>query len=119
MIRIVAVVLLIVVLIAGGYFLLNKGTIPVPTNPFQPDNRQTETQTTDSQVIPERQVANALVTITKDGFTPSTIKVKVGNQVMFTNSDKSGHWIASDPHPTHTLLPGFDSEQSLGEGESF
>lgn len=28
-------------------------------------------------------------------------------------------WVASDPHPTHTGLSGFDSGRGYGEGENY
>jgi plastocyanin len=49
------------------------------------------------------------VSITNGGFLPQTIKVKKGTQVRWTNTDSAAHQVASDPYPTHTNLPGFES----------
>lgn len=61
----------------------------------------------------------AVVTITDQGFSPSTIKVKKGTQVTFTNLDTKLHRVASDPYPTHSTLPGFDSVEPLNVNDSY
>ena len=47
--------------------------------------------------------------ITKDGFLPQDIEVAVGQKVIFKNTDRAPHTIASDPHPTHDILPNLYS----------
>lgn len=44
------------------------------------------------------------------GFEPSTINVKIGATVEWINTSDKLMWIASDPHPSHTNLPGFDQQ---------
>ncbi len=60
-------------------------------------------------------------TVTFDGssFSPSTLTVKSGTTVTFTNNSDTPVWPASNPHPTHTDLPGFDAGKGLGKGESY
>ena len=48
------------------------------------------------------------VAYTNSGFEPATITVKVGTTVEWTNTSDKLMWIASNPHPSHTDLPGFD-----------
>ncbi len=60
-----------------------------------------------------------LVTFTDTGITPSTLTVPVNTTVTFTNNGQGTHWPASDPHPTHTGLPGFDADKALSTGESY
>src|SRR3989344_5664277 len=50
------------------------------------------------------------VDISENGFIPATIKVTKGTQITWTNKDKIPHKVASDPHPTHTNLEGFESD---------
>ncbi len=54
-----------------------------------------------------------------DGFNPSTITVKQGDWVVFVNKDTQPHWPASNPHPTHTDLPGFDALRRIARGDSY
>jgi plastocyanin len=53
--------------------------------------------------------ATPVVSITNGGFLPQTIKVQKGTQIRWVNTDMDAHQVASDPYPTHTNLPGFES----------
>jgi plastocyanin len=59
------------------------------------------------------------VKITAAGFSPSTITIMKGDYVQFTNTDSAKHWPASDPHPAHNGLPGFDAKKGLANGEKY
>lgn len=59
------------------------------------------------------------VTYTDTGFVPGTITVKAGQSVVFTNQSSGMMWVASDPHPTHTLYPTFDEKSAVPRGASF
>jgi plastocyanin len=48
------------------------------------------------------------VTLTGNGFTPETLKIKKGDTVTFRSTEGKFFWPASDPHPTHTIYPEFD-----------
>lgn len=99
-IAIILAVLSLVILQVGEklpYFKLTKPT----------------TSATDS-ILPPAQVS-----ITSTGFVPATINIKTGQQVVWTNTTNSLHQIASDPHPTHTLLPGLDSLEPLKQNETY
>lgn len=62
--------------------------------------------------------ASSAVTISGSKFSPATLTVKVGTTVTWTNQDALPHIVASDPHPTHTKVPGLVSA-SLSKGGSF
>lgn len=50
--------------------------------------------------------ANAVViTYSEGGFSPASVKVKVGQEVTFKNTSSSNVEVNSAPHPTHTLYP--------------
>ena len=59
-----------------------------------------------------------VVTITSSGCTPSTVTVKAGTVVTWTNASGVDVRVSSDPHPTHTDLPGLDSS-TLSNGDSY
>ncbi|MBI5530317.1 MAG: cupredoxin domain-containing protein [Candidatus Doudnabacteria bacterium] len=52
-------------------------------------------------------------------FSPSTITIKAGDYIMFKNKSTQDFWPASDPHPTHTGYPGFDSGKAVAAGAKF
>ena len=57
-----------------------------------------------------------MVQYTNKGFEPEFITVKNNTTVGWINASDKLMWVASDPHPSHTNLPGFD-ERSI-EGNS-
>ncbi|MGB2580657.1 MAG: cupredoxin domain-containing protein [Minisyncoccia bacterium] len=59
------------------------------------------------------------VTYTNDGFKPAELTVKTGTVVTFLNQSDTKMWIASAPHPTHTLYPEFDAKTSVIKGGSY
>jgi len=60
-----------------------------------------------------------IVSMGTDGFKPRIVVINAGDTVKWVNSDKELHWPASDPHPTHTGLAGFDPLADLLPGESY
>jgi len=63
--------------------------------------------------------ARSVVTLTDKGFSPSPVTVKAGTTVTFVSESPDPMWVASDPHPTHTLLPGFDQLKSVENGGTY
>lgn len=104
------VLLVVVILVVGGIFIF-KDKLGNPLSPGK-QPQQTITKAPDAE-------STATVEITKTGFMPATIKVKKNTSVEFVNKDSVAHWVASDPHPTHTLLPGFDSMQDLNTEDTY
>ena len=47
------------------------------------------------------------------GFEPNSITIKVGTTVEWFNNSSKQMWVASNPHPAHTDLSGFD-ERGVG-----
>ena len=66
----------------------------------------------------KQQSLSGSVTISKSGFSPATISVKKGATVTWVNQDSKIHRVASDPHPSHTLLPTLDSDD-LANGDTY
>ena len=60
-----------------------------------------------------------VVSMTDTGFFPSTITVKAGTIISFVNDGQALHWPASDPHPAHDGLPGFDAGDGVATGDTF
>ena|SRR3989344_6776819 len=62
---------------------------------------------------------NVTVNIEGVGFVQSEIIVKKGGKVTWVNNSSRSVWIASDPHPTHTIYGGFDAMHGISTGESY
>lgn len=94
-------VVVILVLIVGGWFLTRpKSTpTPAPSETSTPAPAQTTTPSaTEGAMMKEKNV----VKITSDGFTPKNITISAGDTVTWMNSDTVDHTVNSAPHPTHT-----------------
>ncbi len=77
---------------------------------YIPYQQYQKSQNASSSLIATNTTEGARVTITytNKGFEPSTISVATGTTVEWINLSDKLMWIASDPHPSHTNLPGFD-----------
>lgn len=59
-----------------------------------------------------------VITYSDDGFTPKEINVVQGQTVRFVNESGGNMWVASNVHPTHTILSEFD-QKSTGDSYEF
>ena len=91
----------------------NKTSTPAITN------TATNTQTQQSSTGSSDQQNGATITYDGKAFNPASITVKKGTAVTWTNNSDKSVWIASNPHPTHTGLPGLDELRGMVKGESY
>ncbi len=52
------------------------------------------------------------------GFDPREVLVKQGTQVIFENRGETGHWPASDDHPSHMLYSGTNMDEHCKDTSS-
>ena len=85
-------------------------TSPVPASGFE--------GTVDEMIVVDQDSANQ---VTYDGtrFIPDTITIQAGETVTWLNESTSSMWIASDPHPFHTSLLGFDARRATPQGNTY
>jgi len=69
--------------------------------------------------LPEQPVSNNVVTYANGSFSPSVLTVTLGTTVTFRNGSLEPIWVASNPHPTHTDYPGFDSKMNIAAGQDY
>lgn len=110
----IAAAAIIILVIAGAWYLTRPPKIQEVTNPTQTEeeNKQFEKNT---------------VYHTNDGFAPNPLNIKVGETVLFRNDGSRPTWIASAMHPTHTVYPTtggcigstFDSCVGIEPGKSW
>jgi len=111
-------IVIIAVVIVGGYFLIFRGASQPTPSVSQPSNQQPITQSPASEPsVPERPsqqppasqapaVKEKVVTYTNSGYSPSTLTVKKGETVTFKNQSSRSMWPASAIHPTHRVYSG-------------
>lgn len=100
-------IIVLVVLLLGGFFLFSNRT------------NYNQNQTTQKQsTMPAKTVEGKDVTVTKNGFEPQTVTIKVGQRVVWNNKSGETVTVNSDNHPTHLLWPflnlgRFDDKSSV------
>ncbi len=126
---VVGLLVLLVGLGAGWYFL--KGNYSSPS----PKTEPLVTKGAEAPVIgltgtPREDLGQAgtdkggvisasTVTYGTGGFVPKTLTVKKGTSVHWVNQSSGSMWVASGVHPTHQLLPGFDQLKSVSSGGTY
>jgi len=90
-------ILILVVVILGGYFLLKSSEVQAPTmeTPVVPIGTANESTS----------VGQNAVTYSDTGYLPGTLNIKVGTTVTFKNNSSVSMWTASAFHPTHAAYP--------------
>ncbi|MDO8548099.1 MAG: hypothetical protein Q7R71_00285 [bacterium] len=108
------VVIIILIVVGGGWYFLanNNGSAVTPSTQMQ-----TNQNPNGSDVTPGA-TANNTVTVLygPNGFSPSTVTVKQGDTVTFTNNGGDAMWIASAPHPTHQGYDGTTKDTHCATG---
>lgn len=101
-------IITIIAIIAIGFsvysYFLSK---QLPENQEKKEMSYSETQTSEATQI----------TIKDFSFSPSTITVKKGESITWTNKDSAPHTATSNPHPIHTDLPELSSGVLQKDGE--
>ena len=72
----------------------------------------------DSPVAPGGGGSSNMITITAAGASPQTVRIKVGERVVFTNDDSVDHDMSSNQHPTHLECPAINQVGYLRPGET-
>lgn len=101
----VVVGIVVVVVAVLAIFLLSKSGSLYSPSPTQ-TSIQTPPSTTSTTQQPnstnEATIEQNVVTLTRNGFSPSTLTVKAGTKVTWINKSGSQAAVNSNPHPIHT-----------------
>jgi len=108
----------VLVVVLAGYYFIKGYQAPANQTQNQPVAAATAVPTTVATTS-GAVAAKATVDYTDSGFTPKTITVKVGDTVTWTNKSGKSMWVASDVHPTHQELPGFDQLAGVPKGGGY
>ncbi len=116
-------IVIVAVVVLGGYFLFRVAYQSTPS----------VSQTSNQQTVPQPSTAQTsvaeinVVTYTNAGYSPSTLRIKAGDTVIFKNQSSQSMWTASGKHPTHLLYPTtggcigstFDACKGVQPGDSW
>lgn len=101
----IALIVLVLLVVAGYFAFTYRAAAPVDENTPMP------AVTTD-----ETSAVAATITYTDTGFSPENITVSVGDTVRFVNNSSHGMWVGSDDHPTHTHYDGTSTREHCADG---
>jgi len=79
----------------------------------------TNNGTEDKEGVPELPPSTKVVSYTGSSFAPQIITIPAGTTIRFENESATPVWPASDNHPTHRILPEFDSRGSIAPGSHY
>ena len=116
-------VLILIVVILGGYFLLKNPeaeapTTETPTAPISTGNNIDNSVSSANQNI---------ITYSDTGYSSNMLNIKVGEKVTFQHQSTQNMWTASGMHPTHKVYPTtggclgstFDACKGIQPGDSW
>ena len=101
--KVIIEVVIIVLVVIGGYFLFtsNQPALMMNDQSKMPDNMVDNMANNMNN-----QMSNNVVIYSDSGYSPSHLKIKVGETVTWKNESSSGMWTASALHPTHFIFAG-------------
>ncbi len=67
---------------------------------------------------PSDKIEHAM-TMTDNGYSPSSLTIHAGDTVRFINAGHDDRWPASNIHPTHEIYPAFDPRKPVISGASW
>lgn len=112
--NILMIVIVVLVLVGGllAWYFLQDDTDVTITN----TSVITNTDAAVNKVV-EKPASNT-VWIIDGNFNPSVITISAGESITWVNKDDLIRQVASDPHPSHSALPGLESEE-LAVGDEY
>lgn len=108
-----------IIILLVGYFFLSSRKATSPTKDSDQEATQQSAITVDKTATGTADINSLVIKYTANGFQPNKLKVSTGSIITFVNESNSPMWVASNPHPAHTDLSGFDSQRGLGKGEKY
>lgn len=110
------VAILVIALIALGAYAFSTNRASAPSNEVAVEENTVESTGSVMENEEDGGPALAVVTLTDDGFSPSSVTVARGETVRFINDSSRGMWVGVDEHPTHTEYDGTSTREHCTNG---
>lgn len=104
---IVEPVVILAVVIAGGWYLLKEKLAEMPTPEVAViDQMPADGSVASETVVEDSPPTDVIVDYTDAGFSPASVTVPLGTYIVFVNQSSKNMWIASANHPDHSVYSG-------------
>lgn len=118
---IIGIIIVIIILVIVGLVWANSNRDMVSdtntdTNSVLPISDNTDTSASVGTTTTSTAPMTANVTYNGVNFSPTSVEIRQGGTVTFVNTSSGQMWVASGPHPTHTIYPEFDQKAAVGNG---
>ncbi len=110
------VAILVIAFIALGAYAFSTNRASAPSNDPAVEENAPEATGPSAESQEDGGPAFAVVTLTNDGFSPSSVTVARGETVRFINDSSRGMWVGVDEHPTHTGYDGTSTREHCTNG---
>jgi plastocyanin len=128
--NLLVIIVVLIGLTISGYFiyfslppeiLKEKDSEPVQVTDETPaEETPTESEPKEEAPVAEENTSNTInISYTNTGFIPANIEIKEGTKIVFQNASSLPMWIASNDHPTHSILPEFDQKTLAAPGSEY
>lgn len=116
-------IIIIAVVLVGGYFLFFSDTyqaapsVPQPSvqQPTSPASKPSAPETTVNDTVEAEEMEEEyVVKYTESGYSPSSIAIEAGETVTFVNNSSRAMWTASAVHPSHRIYSGTSLSEHCG-----
>ena len=107
----IGIIVVLVIILVGGWFLFSSSPAQAPTTEVPVINEMPAVGSTTPEMIVENTIPDVTVAYTDQGFSPKSVSVPLGTTVTFVNQSSKGMWVASAPHPAHTVYSGTSLSQ--------
>ncbi len=131
-------IIVLILIIGGGWYLLSGTSVKAPATTETPivDGTATETVTVDGTATTETPIVDGTATetvivdgtaqetaventapsgvtviYTDKGFSPGNVTIPLGTRVTFVNQSAKSMWVASVVHPSHSVYSGTSLSQ--------
>ena len=82
-------IIIIAVVIVGGYFLVKKDAPKSATPVLETSNNEVASQSSTNQISATKEKT---ITYTDDGYSPSPLEINIGDTVVFKNNSSQSMW---------------------------
>mgnify|MGYP001560464509 CR=1 FL=1 len=102
----IGAVVVLIIIIAGGWYLFSGNSAEAPALETAVTNQMPVVDSTTPETVVENTTPNVTITYTDQGFSPASVTAPLGTTVNFVNQSSKNMWVAAAMHPAHTVYSG-------------